>query len=105
LSWFGSYEEAYHQLMIDLMTRQAISTGLVLKNSAVKRIFVDGGFAKNPIYMHLLAAAFPSVEVYAAAVAQASAMGAALAVHPSWNRANPPADLIELRRYPAEKER
>ena len=102
LSRFGSYEEAYHQLMIDLMTRQAISTGLVLKNSAVKRIFVDGGFAKNPIYMHLLAAAFPSVEVYAAAVAQASAMGAALAVHPSWNRANPPADLIELRRYTAE---
>src|SRR5206468_9153586 len=89
LSKYERYEEAYHQLMIDIMAQQAVSTGLVL-NSSVKKIFVDGGFGKNPIYMHLLAAAFPGVEIYAASLAQASAMGAALAVHHYWNRADTP---------------
>jgi hypothetical protein len=37
--------------------------------------------------------------VYAASVAQASAMGAALAVHPYWNKNNLPAGLIELKHY------
>jgi len=99
LALFARYEEAYHQLMMDIMAQQVVSTGLVLKNGGVKRIFVDGGFGKNPVYMQLLAASFPKVEVYAASLAQASAMGAALAVHHYWNRNNTPADLIELKQY------
>jgi L-fuculokinase len=71
----------------------------VLKGTDVKRIFVDGGFSKNPIYMYLLAEAFPSIEVYAASVAQASALGAALAIHPHWNTKNLPADIIDLKLY------
>jgi len=102
LALYATYDEAYHRLMLDIMAQQAISTGLVLKNTAVKKIFVDGGFGKNPVYMHLLAAAFPKTEVYAASVAQASAMGAALSVHHYWNRANTPTDLIELKQYTAE---
>jgi sugar (pentulose or hexulose) kinase len=101
LALFARYEEAYHQLMMDIMAQQAASTNLVLKNGPVKRIFVDGGFGKNPVYMQLLADSFPMIEVYAASVAQASAMGAALAVHHYWNRKNTPADLIELKQYAA----
>ncbi|HMC85694.1 MAG TPA: hypothetical protein VKI61_09215, partial [Chitinophagaceae bacterium] len=74
-------------------------SNLVLKNCVVKNIFVDGGFGKNSVYMNLLAAAFPGVKVYAASLAQASAMGAALAVHPYWNKNNFPVDLIELKLY------
>jgi len=48
----------------------------VLKGSNVKQLFVDGGFSKNNIFMHLLAAAFPEMEVFAASTAQASAVGA-----------------------------
>jgi len=62
----------------------------------VKKIFVDGGFGKNPVYMHLLANAFPQCEVYAASVAQASAIGAALAVHKAWNTTAPAAELVAL---------
>ena len=47
--------------------------------------------------MSLLAAAFPDVEVYAATVAQASALGAALAIHNSWNSQPLVADLISLK--------
>ncbi|RZK33727.1 MAG: carbohydrate kinase, partial [Hymenobacter sp.] len=92
-------EEAYHQLIIDIVAEQKISTGRVVQDTPVKRIFVDGGFSHNPIYMHLLAAAFPQMEVYAASVAQATAVGAALAIHPHWNNNPVPGDLIELRYY------
>lgn len=96
---FRSYEEAYHQLLMDIMRQQVLSTGLVMKGTAVKRLFVDGGFGKNLIYMNLLALAFPEVEVYAASVAQATAMGAALAIHRHWNSQPLPADLIDLKFY------
>lgn len=99
LNHFVTYEAAYHQFMTDLMTQQVASLNLVLNNSPVKKIFVDGGFSQNPVYMNLLASAFPTHEVYAASMAQASAMGAALAVHSAWNKANPSSDLIELKGY------
>src|ERR1700743_1284511 len=77
LSEFKNATEAYHQLISDLVKAQVQSTMLVFKNSPVKRIFVDGGFSKNSIFMHLMAASFPGIEVYAASMAQASAIGAA----------------------------
>lgn len=99
LSAFPTYEMAYHQLMADLAAAQLQSARLVLDNTPVKRIFVDGGFSRNPLYMHLLAAAFPHMEVYAASVAQATAVGAALAIHRHWNSRTLPADLVELKYY------
>ena len=96
---FVNYEEAYHQLISDIISQQIKSTSLVLKGTHVKRIFVDGGFSKNNIYMYLLAEAFPSVEVYAASLAQASALGAALAIHQHWNTKPLPADIINLRLF------
>lgn len=99
LSSFANYEAAYHQFMADLMTQQVAALNLVLHNSPVKKIFVDGGFSKNPLYMNLLANAFPQNEVYAASMAQASAIGAALAVHSSWNRSRPSSEIIELKAY------
>jgi len=99
LSAFKTYEEAYHCLIGDIMEQQRVSTQLAIQDTQVKRIFVDGGFSKNPIYMNLLAKAFPNFEVYAASVAQATAIGAALAVHKYWNNKPIPADMIELKYY------
>jgi sugar (pentulose or hexulose) kinase len=103
LNAFTNYEEAYHQLVMDIMRRQVMSTNLVAGNEKVNRIFVDGGFGKNPIYMNLLAIAYPDVEVYAASVAQATAIGAALAIHKHWNPEPVPADLIDLKYYSAAR--
>ena len=94
---FTSYEEAYHHLMWNIVQQQTISTNLVIAGMAVKKIFVDGGFGKNPVYMNLLAKAFPGIEVYAAAVPQASALGAALVIHHHWNKNSLPADIIGLK--------
>jgi sugar (pentulose or hexulose) kinase len=99
LSSFSSDAEAYHQLVFDLVAQQNISTNLVLENKEVKRIFVDGGFSKNEIYMNLLASAFPEMEVYATSMAQATAMGAALVIHKAWNKNSVPNDIISLENY------
>jgi len=99
LKTFKTYDIAYHQLMLDLVEQQVFSTNLVIHNSPVKKIFVDGGFSKNSIFMNLLAEAYPDVEVYAASMAQASALGAALAIHQNWNPKPIQNDLIDLKFY------
>jgi sugar (pentulose or hexulose) kinase len=98
---FSSFEEAYHQLILDLITQQVASTNLVAKSGNVMKIFVDGGFSKNEIYLNLLARAFPQTKVYAASIPQASALGAALVIHDSWNNQPIGASLIELISYSA----
>ncbi|MGZ3882240.1 MAG: FGGY-family carbohydrate kinase [Flavisolibacter sp.] len=101
LSSFASDEEAYHQLVYDITRQQARSTQLVLDGSPVKRLFVDGGFSRNAVYMNFLAIAFPELEVYAASMAQATALGAALAIHTAWNKKPLPNTLIKLQYYSA----
>ncbi len=99
LNSFSDGEEAYHQLVLDLIVQQYASTQLVLADTGVKKIFVDGGFSKNTVYMNLLAAFFQGVEVYAATVAQATAVGAAIAIKAHWNDLALPAGLITVKRY------
>jgi len=103
LTAFNSYAEAYHQLMLDIMDQQYRSSEMIIHGTKVRRIFVDGGFSKNSIYMNLLADAFPKMEVFAASMAQASAVGAAIAIHHHWNPKPLPADIIELKYYSAAR--
>lgn len=99
LSVFASDVEAYHQFILDLVTQQVASTNLILEGANVKRIFVDGGFSKNAIYMNLLASLYPEKEIFAASMAQATAIGTALAIHRHWNTKPLPNDIIELKYY------
>jgi len=99
LTGFSNDIEAYHQLIMDLVQLQVWSTRLVLDDTSVKRIFVDGGFSKNNVYMSLLALAFPGMEVFAASMAQATALGAAIVLHRFWNSKPLPANMIGLNYY------
>jgi sugar (pentulose or hexulose) kinase len=94
-----SYEEAYHQLIFTIIQQQVASTNLVLNNADVDQIFVDGGFSNNPVFMHLLAAAYPNKKVFAATLSQASSLGAAMAIHAHWNTQPIPNQLIQLKQY------
>lgn len=98
LDEFSSYEEAYHRFMQYIILQQYASTNLVMSKD-VTRIFVDGGFSKNAVYMNLLSAMFPGKEIFAATVSQATAIGAALAIHKHWNTKPVAADMIELKLY------
>jgi glycerol kinase len=51
----------------------------------VKQIFVDGGFSQNKVFMGMLLDAFPSHQVSAASVPQASALGAAIVMREFWD--------------------
>ena len=94
---FEDYETAYHFVVAKIFKDQYHSTKLVLTKTT-QRIFVDGGFSKNEIYMTLLAKAFPKLEVCAAEVAQATALGAAIAMHARWNEKPLPQNLISLKK-------
>jgi ribulose kinase len=84
--------------MTDIIHQQKQSTELIIRGSAIKRIFVDGGFSKNPIYMNLLSHVFPEMEVFAASMAHATALGSALVI----SSLPVPNDLIELKFYSAK---
>ncbi|TKB96281.1 FGGY-family carbohydrate kinase [Pedobacter cryophilus] len=103
LSRFKNDIEAYHYFIYTLIFKQFLSTSLALDKTNVKRIFVDGGFSKNSIYMNLLALVFPDIEVYAASMAQATAMGAAVAIHQHWNKQQLPTDMITLKLFVSPK--
>lgn len=98
LSSFATIELAYQDFVTDLVIQLLYSLHWVYQGEPCK-ILVDGGFSKNDIFMNCLAIAFPSSEIYGAEVAQASSLGAALAIHESWNTQEIPTDLIQLIRY------
>jgi sugar (pentulose or hexulose) kinase len=98
LNEYGHFDKAYHLFMYQLVKKQVASSGFVMTES-IKRIFVDGGFSKNALYMNLLASLYPGKEVYAATMAQSTSLGAALAIHKAWNRKSIPRDIIELKYY------
>jgi sugar (pentulose or hexulose) kinase len=95
----ASPDMAYYFLMHFLVQAQFASTKLLMRHQSTQRILVDGGFSKNAIFMKLLANAFGDIPVYASEVPQATAMGAALALHPYWNTKEMPAQIISLKSY------
>ena len=99
INLFRTYEEAYHQFMLDLVAQQIASLKLAIGRISVKKIYVDGGFSKNELYMNLLAETFYNKQVFASEIAQASALGAALVIHEHWNTEPMPEQLITLKRY------
>lgn len=93
---FPDFESAYVAFVMDLVFQQLYSLSWVYSSELSWPILVDGGFSKNQVYMQCLALAFPSSSVYAAEVAQASSLGAALAVHRAWNKAELPKALVQM---------
>lgn len=101
LNEFDGYEQAYHFFLYDLVQQQKKSTALILGNKKTTRVFVDGGFSRNTIFMNFLAWAFPAMEVYAASVSQATAIGAALAIHEHWSSKQIAGDMVEMKLFHA----
>ncbi len=102
LDQYPDYESAYYDLMKEIICLQVYSTNLILANTGVGQIFVDGGFGSNMLYMHMLALMYPDLKVYAASVLQASSIGAAMILHHQWNPDPVPADIVKLKLYPTQ---
>jgi len=80
ITQFESYEEAYYQMMVDLVWIQVESLKLAMGNTSVNKLIVTGGFGKNELFMKMLATRFPDKEVYSVRLPQSSALGAATVV-------------------------
>lgn len=74
LAAFGTAADAYQHLMYGLVQQVAAGIGLVRQGEEV--LFVDGGFARNPLFMQFLGRMFPGVAVRTLEVPQATAIGA-----------------------------
>ncbi|GAB3526333.1 hypothetical protein GCM10027443_01370 [Pontibacter brevis] len=83
LALYPTYEEAYHQLMEQIIQQQLDSLFLSAEGdlSDFKILVVDGGFSRNKVFMSLLKKAFPDLRVKAGKSAQGTALGAALALN------------------------
>jgi sugar (pentulose or hexulose) kinase len=104
LSLFHSYEEAYHQLNIDLMAMQAMTVETAMGNTTIKKMYMTGGFCDNILFMQLLASRFPDIALYTASMIEASALGAALIMHNCWNDGLLTDPLFTFKYYPPQKD-
>jgi L-fuculokinase len=80
ISVFKNENEAYHSLVTELISMLKVSIQLV-DVPRVKTFFVDGGFARNSIFMNVLAYSLYQKKVVASYLPQSTALGAFLYLH------------------------
>lgn len=77
---------SYFVMMHQLIVNQKNSTDWVLQHAEVDEIAVDGGFARNRLFMKLLQLAYPDKLVTASELSQGSSLGAAIVLKEAiWN--------------------
>ncbi|MEW4923875.1 FGGY family carbohydrate kinase [Algibacter sp. 2305UL17-15] len=74
------YEHAYHQLMIELVLLQIKCIKKSLGNNTISRIYIDGGFSDNDIYIKLLSHYFRDKKLSTTDASLGSALGAAISI-------------------------
>ena len=77
---YYKYEHAYHQLMTELVLIQIKCIKEALGNDPIARIYVDGGFSNNDIYIKLLSHYFRDKKLSTTDASLGSALGAALSI-------------------------
>lgn len=99
---FKSFEEAYHQLVIDLtrLTIDAIKL-IIAKNDDTSNFYISGGFARNEIFVRLIASYFPLKKVFTSEVDNASALGAALVIYNKFGLKDQPKLDLGLKKWDA----
>ncbi len=76
---FKSFEDGYHQLMIELSELAVEAIGLVLPAADdIENIYITGGFSENQLFRRLISEAYPVKNVYTSEISNATALGAAL---------------------------
>ncbi|MEY3368084.1 MAG: hypothetical protein RI973_1239 [Bacteroidota bacterium] len=80
LDCFGSFEEAFHQLIWELVQLQAESATLAIGSTPVQYLYIDGGFADNEVYVQMMARHFKGIRLRTAQSSLGSALGAAMAI-------------------------
>jgi len=78
---FESIEEAFHQLMIELMELQVQTIKMAIGiNKSIKQIYIDGGFTDNDVFVKLMAYHFQDYKIRTSKSPLGSALGAAMVI-------------------------
>jgi sugar (pentulose or hexulose) kinase len=78
---FENFELAYYTFIHELTELQVASLRLVLDDSPVRRIFIDGGFNANLIFLEMLRKKLPNFEIIPSDFPNGSALGAAMLIN------------------------
>lgn len=94
-SQFANYAEAYHQLIVDLSLVLKESIDLVIpKKDETKSIYISGGFARNEVFVRLMATFYPEKRIYTSEIDNSTALGAAIVLWKSLGlTSQPPLNL------------
>ncbi|ALJ03746.1 carbohydrate kinase [Pseudalgibacter alginicilyticus] len=80
---YTKFEDAYHQLMTELVLLQIRSIKDVIGNDSIKRLYIDGGFSDNDLYVKLLTYYFRNMKLRTTDSSLGSALGAAICISDS----------------------
>ena len=75
-----SYEHAYHRLMVELTRLQVASLRTAIGDLQIRKLFIDGGFSDNDVFLNLLSHHFRDVKVRTTDSSLGSALGAAICI-------------------------
>ncbi|MES2733620.1 MAG: FGGY family carbohydrate kinase [Bacteroidota bacterium] len=78
---FPTFEDAYHRFMIEMMHLQTNAIQLAAGSMPIQKLYVDGGFTQNDLFVHLLRMAFPTCELIISPSPLGSSLGAAMAIN------------------------
>lgn len=84
LSHFLTYADAYHQMICDLADLSMESyRHIIPADDQTEIVYITGGFARNDTFVRIMAARMPDKRVFASAVENATALGAAMKIYKS----------------------
>ncbi|WP_425234222.1 FGGY-family carbohydrate kinase [Ulvibacterium sp.] len=77
---YDKFEHAYHQLILELVLLQVKSIKAVLEDKIIERLYIDGGFSNNEVYIQLLSQQLGNMKLSTTDSSLGSALGAAIVI-------------------------
>lgn len=77
---YTKFEHAYHQLMLELVLLQEKSIRSAIGKENIERLYVDGGFSDNDVYIRLLSHYLSNMKLSTTDSSLGSALGAAIVI-------------------------
>ena len=80
LSLFTSFDIAYYQMVWELSTYQIKAIKIASEGKIFQRMYIDGGFSKNNIFIQSLKIQLPATEIIVSEFSSGASLGAAMQV-------------------------
>jgi len=77
---YDNFEDAYHHLMIELVKLQVHSIKIAKGSDDISKLYVDGGFSDNDVYIKLLSHYMRNMVLRTTDASLGSALGAAISI-------------------------